>query len=67
MAAHLFDHETFDGSDLLVVCVVNSGALDVIALNERVISSYVLADSTRIWIISEADRSATTLLLPDEY
>jgi hypothetical protein len=23
--------------------------------------------ATRIWIITEADRSATTILLPDEY
>src|SRR4051812_19766672 len=35
---------------------------------ERVLSSYRLADGTTvIWIITEADRSATTVLLPDEY
>ena len=29
---------------------------------------YLLSDgTTRIWIITEADRSATTILLPDEY
>lgn len=34
----------------------------------RLLSAYVLADgATRIWIITEADRSATTILLPDEY
>jgi len=33
----------------------------------RLLSAYSLADGTRIWIITEADRSATTLLLPDEY
>lgn len=34
----------------------------------RLLSAYVLRDgSTRIWIITEADRSATTMLLPDEY
>jgi len=26
-----------------------------------------LPDGTRIWIITEADRSCTTLLLPEEY
>lgn len=33
----------------------------------RIFSSYKLADDTKIWIITEADRSATTLLLPEEY
>ena len=33
----------------------------------RVLSAYTLADGTRIWIITEADRSSTCLLLPSEY
>lgn len=33
---------------------------------ERILSAYSL-DGSRLWIITEADRSATTLLLPDEY
>ena len=33
----------------------------------RLISVYSLNDGTKIWIISEANRSATTLLLPEEY
>ena len=33
----------------------------------RLLSAYTLADGTRLWIITEADRSATTLLLPEEY
>lgn len=33
----------------------------------RILSSYHLNDGTRLWIITEADRSATTLLLPEEY
>lgn len=33
----------------------------------RIFSSYSLADDTRLWIITEADRSATTILLPEEY
>ena len=33
----------------------------------RLLSAYTLADGTRIWIITEADRSATTFLLPSEY
>jgi hypothetical protein len=35
--------------------------------NLRLLSAYTLTDGTRIWIITEADRSVTTLLLPEEY
>lgn len=33
----------------------------------RLLSAYRLKDGTRLWIITEADRSLTTLLLPSEY
>jgi hypothetical protein len=33
----------------------------------RVLSAYVLGTDERVWVITEADRSATTILLPDEY
>ena len=33
----------------------------------RLLSAYLLRDGTKVWIITEADRSATTILLPDEY
>lgn len=33
----------------------------------RLLSAYGLSDGTKLWIITEADRSATTLLLPSEY
>jgi hypothetical protein len=33
----------------------------------RLFSAYQTEDGTRFWIITEADRSATTVLLPDEY
>jgi len=34
----------------------------------RLLSAYVLRDGrTRIWIITEADRTATTVLRPEEY
>jgi hypothetical protein len=33
----------------------------------RVLSAYVLGTGDRIWIITEADRSVTTLLTPEEY
>ena len=34
---------------------------------ERLLSAYQTRDGTKFWIITEADRSATTFLLPDEY
>jgi hypothetical protein len=33
----------------------------------RLLSVYTLSDGTRIWVITEADRSSTCILLPDEY
>lgn len=33
----------------------------------RLLSAYRLRDGTEVWIITEADRSSTTVLLPDEY
>jgi hypothetical protein len=33
----------------------------------RILSAYRLSDQTRIWIITEADRSSTCILLPEEY
>jgi hypothetical protein len=33
----------------------------------RLMSSYTTAAGEKLWIITEADRSVTTLLLPDEY
>jgi hypothetical protein len=33
----------------------------------RLMSSYPVTDNQKLWIITEADRSVTTLLLPEEY
>lgn len=33
----------------------------------RILSAYKLSTGIKIWVITEADRSATTILLPDEY
>ena len=40
---------------------------DAVRCGERVFSAYLLSDGTRLWCITEADRSSSTLLLPDEY
>ena len=33
----------------------------------RILSAYHTPDGKKFWIITEADRSATTILLPSEY
>jgi hypothetical protein len=33
----------------------------------RILSAYTTSAGDKIWIVTEADRSATTLLLPEEY
>jgi hypothetical protein len=61
-------HATGDWGE---VCADDASANDVALIHgERVLSAYILvpgADPARIWIITESDRSATTLLLPSEY
>jgi len=39
------------------------------ALNDgaRILSAYTSQSGTKFWVITEADRSATTVLLPEEY
>jgi hypothetical protein len=32
-----------------------------------VLSSYALSSEQRVWVITEADRSLTTVLLPSDY
>ena len=40
---------------------------DALLHGERLLSSYRTKTGTKIWVITEADRSVTTLLLPEEY
>ncbi|CAJ0792721.1 hypothetical protein [Ralstonia holmesii] len=34
---------------------------------QRVLSSYLLGNGQKVWIITEWDRSVTTVLLPEDY
>ena len=34
---------------------------------ERILSSYKISETDKIWIITEADRSTSCCLLPEEY
>lgn len=38
-----------------------------VAKGFRILSAYTTGAGDRIWIITEADRSVTTILLPEEY
>jgi hypothetical protein len=40
---------------------------DAVADGACVLSSYHIAPRIRIWIITEADRASSTILLPEEY
>lgn len=40
---------------------------EALVYGNRVLSAYVLSTGVKVWIITEADRSATTFLLPSEY
>lgn len=39
---------------------------DAVKYGGRILSAYTLPHGEKIWVITEADRSATTFLLPDE-
>lgn len=50
------------------VCTEDAGANDrALRSGGRLFSAYRLRDTTKIWIITEADRSSTCILLPEEY
>jgi hypothetical protein len=38
-----------------------------LVIGERLLSSYRTVDGMKFWIITEWDRSATTVLLPEDY
>ena len=40
---------------------------DAMKSGERILSVYRSATGTTFWVLTEADRSATTVLLPDDY
>lgn len=40
---------------------------DALLHGERLLSAYRTLKGEKIWIITEADRSSTCILLPDEY
>jgi hypothetical protein len=40
---------------------------EAVSLGNRILSSYPFPDGEKVWVITESDRSVTTVLLPSEY
>ena len=58
-------HRTGDWGDL---CQEDRLANDQALIDgSRIVSAYRVGNHSTVWIITEADRRATTLLLPQEY
>ena len=58
-------HQSGDWGD---VCSDDAAANDqALKDGDRILSSYRTAKGVKIWIITESDRTATTILLPEEY
>lgn len=63
--AALSRHQNCDWGD---VCTQDRWANDrAVRSDKRIFSVYHSKDGTKFWIITEADRSATTVLLPEDY
>ena len=63
--AALERHKRGDWGD---VCKTDWKANDhALKIGERLLSAYRSAGGTKFWIVTEADRSYTTILLPSEY
>jgi len=58
-------HQSGDFGDLCADDLAQNR--NAILLGGRVFSSYRIDPRTKVWVITEADRSVTTLLLPSEY
>lgn len=65
IAAALSRHERGDWGD---VCE-DDRAENELSLKEgfRILSVYRTKDGEKFWVITEADRSATTVLMPEDY
>lgn len=58
-------HQRGDYGD---VCEDDWNANDhAVTHGERILSSYTLHTSEKVWLITENDRTVTTFLLPEEY
>ena len=58
-------HVSGDWGDLCAEDIAANN--DALQQGNRLLSSYTLSENVKVWIITEWDRSVTTLLLPSEY
>ena len=65
LTASLHRHAAGDWGDLDAADKVENDR--ALVHGGRFVSSFLARDGTKFWIITEADRSATTVLLPEEY
>ena len=64
-STYLHRHLSGDWGDL---CDEDKEANDQALIDgSRIFSSYEIGKGEKIWVITEADRSSTTILLPSEY
>ena len=65
VAESLSRHTKCDWGD---TCIEDAALNQEAIINDdRILSVYKYSDGTKIWIITEADRSYTTILFPSEY
>jgi hypothetical protein len=61
----LIRHHCGDWGDLCHEDITRNNS--ALRLGSRLFSSYQITENIKIWVITEADRSVTTLLLPHDY
>ena len=63
--SYLARHAAGDWGDLGPEDIASNN--QAVTYGGRLVSAYRLRDQTKVWVITEADRSVTTFLLPVEY
>ena len=65
VASLLCRHQSGDWGDLDAEDIAENN--EALRLGSRLFSSYQITETTKIWVITESDRSGTLLLLPEDY
>jgi hypothetical protein len=65
IASLLCRHQSGDWGDLDAEDIARNN--EALRLGSRLFSSYPITETTKIWVVTESDRSGTLLLLPEDY